>query len=334
VVKLLKHCLLMLVILLLVPSTVEAVSIVDLELEKNEYSPGETVSGEGRVVDRDGDAVQNADISVALGDQTKQNTRTDDEGTFDFSFSAPGQEGEHVAEIYTVKPPFDSDTAEISFQIKRTASLSIVMPSLTYIKVNESKEIPIYIENDGSIEINDIKPMTEDIPFESEIELGDGPLQMNENREAYLYISTPEDAETGILQTKIGFEYDGKIKTKTFGIYVEGPEETTGSITGGIIRGVSGMVSYLPSFNITSGMLLKTVLPASLAGLVLILVYYSKSIPVLGRSGRSRASMEEVKKSIKEGKEENGKKNTGNGVKREAVLRKLSFIKKEVRRGG
>ncbi len=306
----------------LLTGTVSAVSISNLELEKNEYTPEETVEGSGRVVDDEGLGVEGAYISAVIDDETKDITETDEMGYFSFSFEAPWEEGRYKLEVLTSKEDFRSDKEEVYFDVNWEPSLSVVIPSVTYIERGGREEIPVYIKNDGPVEINDLEISTEEIPFESNVTIQDTFLSSGEIIEPGLNIRVPEDSDTGISQSELTIKYNGKEEKESFAVHVRGQAETE-SVTGQVIRGVSGSLPSITGLNIGSPTFLGKILPSFFVAFVIIFIYLTKGIP---RSKKETEAGSKAKDSKEEFK-------PVDGVKRDQVVRRLSFIKNEAKKG-
>lgn len=322
------------IMFLTLTNSAHAMDIVDLEVEEGLYRPDETVRGSGTVHDNNSNPVHGADVYVNLGEETKHITQTEKQGEFDFEFRAPWQEGEHVVDVYISKEARGTASKKISFDIIREAALDIIIPrDLISVEINSSIEVPIYIENHGTADINDLNIDIEGIPFDHSVNFRKTTLKTNDIRDITLQVDVPEDADRGIHQSQIGFEYNGNKVYETFSLNVTDvgelvlPEAEGASITGRMINEISALFFSLSSLKIMNIALWK-ILSITLGGISLF-VLYNKSSFKFKRPRYHSSLLDNIKNSIKSDDGYGGRSYTGYGenIEREAVSRKISFLK-------
>ena len=120
---------------------------------------GESLEVEGRIVEEQGNAVEDVEVTGALtsgASELESTAETDSEGVFSMSFS-PGQQGNYSLSLEASKGQYDTDSAEVDTEIEffREADLSLSTGSLQ-VAPGENATSTVSVENTGQKKVEQI----------------------------------------------------------------------------------------------------------------------------------------------------------------------------------
>lgn len=317
---------------------------------KASYTPDDELYVTGLVRNAAGDRVPNASVSLSVDDaDISTRTWTDGNGAFDFTVAAPEEQGSYTAELTAVQDPYRDGGASFTFDVQRPPNIDIVAPQNVRTRANTSKNVTIYVENNGFAEITDLAPVLDDVPFADQIIYDEAPLQIGDNREFTLVLAVPANASAKTHTAEIVFSYKGEERSAAFGVTVD-PLEDAEVEENASSETVIGMISRsIPSVSapgVGSGPLLpstvslQSVVVAIIALQVGIVLFFT----VRGRAGGAGAERDHVIRTVNGIKREvrqhqrdrltPGARNAfwrrSDGVERDQVLRTMTHIKDQI----
>lgn len=312
---------------------------ISYSLEEDVYLPDDILEVSGVVKNLAGKTIQNANITLEIeSDSSERKTITDKDGIFDFSAGVPKEDSEYILNLTAEKKPYISNKISTDFEVKRKPSLEIVAPDSIDLKPNTTKQVNMYVRNNGYKTLEDIEPKTEEVPFLEKIEFKSTPIYMNQSRDVLLTLEVPHNATPDLYDAEISFLYANDKATAPFGINVEEPTSykevnTSETVTGRFIESFSSIsVSSVLDGNLPLKKILIAVISVQV---ILVLFFYWRSNKNIGKT--LRKDITNLKGSIR-GKSEKGKPTKTNkpqkkskGVMRDENMIKISHIKSEIK---
>lgn len=197
------------------------------ELDKDEYSAGETAVLRGSVFDGKNNTVSGVEVTYNMSDfDISGSVITDSDGKFNVELNSPKQDGTFTIELKAEKQLYAYDTLSINQKVIMNKELSISTISSLNTEPSSSKSVLVSVRNTGQSVLEDIYIYVSGAPVRwySVNPLMITQLNPNEKEDVELIISVPEDAESQEYTVEIEAKSYDVSKRTTFTLNVLGVE--------------------------------------------------------------------------------------------------------------
>ena len=137
----------------------------DANIVKKDYFMGDTIPISGKVLDSNGNPIEDASVYASLG-SVNESAKTDIGGFFTINLKAPMYEGSLKLTLRAEKDPFLPTESSVFIDLSRKTELSILSPETIDISEGKTNSVNITIENTGQTNLSDITVSIEGIPSE------------------------------------------------------------------------------------------------------------------------------------------------------------------------
>ena len=137
----------------------------DANIAKKDYFMGDTIPISGKVLDSNGNPIEDASVYASLG-SVNESAKTDIGGFFTINLKAPMYEGSLKLTLRAEKDPFLPAESSVFIDLSRKTELSILSPETIDISEGKTNSVNITIENTGQTNLSDITVSIEGIPSE------------------------------------------------------------------------------------------------------------------------------------------------------------------------
>lgn len=316
--------------------------------ETTTFTPDETVTVTGVVQDADGTPVGGANVSAAVaGTAIEQTAATSDDGLFTVSFPTPDAAGTHTVDLTASRPPYSTDTETLDITVNRPPHLSVVAPDSIRLTPNTTREVQVYLRNDGFRVLDDVRASV-NASLPAEVQLDARPLAVNESRNASLIITAPPGAEPGTRRVDVTVAYaESRAAAATLGVTVEEPSFAARTPAGMVAGAASGITASAASVS-SAATAVPATLPSFEGGVLLLILLQVGLVAFVvfrrneeGVENRARHALEHVKQEVSGGGGSGQQPSApvapqassgGDGPRRERVVRSMSAIKQELQR--
>jgi hypothetical protein len=139
--------------------------VLDVSFDKNIFGSGELIKLRGIVRDESGSFVSGAEVKATISTTNINSSAFSDEnGVFNIELFSPKEEGTYNLFLKAEKIPYISSNKSLSFQVKRTRSLSLVVPDTIKIKQGENQTLKFSVINTGQVDLSDLSLFLTGLP--------------------------------------------------------------------------------------------------------------------------------------------------------------------------
>ena len=138
-----------------------------LDVSKEEINMGETVSVSGKILDSDGNPVNNARVSISLPEAGKKtSTVTMKDGIFHGTITTPYKEGIFNLIITVEKDPYIPGNESRALRVKKSKQISLILPEVADAFIDKPSDVEFSILNSGQTNLSDVRISISGIPAE------------------------------------------------------------------------------------------------------------------------------------------------------------------------
>jgi hypothetical protein len=136
----------------------------EISLDKEEYNLYDDLHLDGLAIFDDNHVLADAAVTgIIKGTSKSATTTTNQDGVFNLDFTVPDEPGEYTIKVTIEKEPFSSISAEKIFNVVKSRSLSIDIPTGIKLEAKGNKIINFTIKNTGQLELTDVTITFEDV---------------------------------------------------------------------------------------------------------------------------------------------------------------------------
>ncbi|MCC5994166.1 MAG: hypothetical protein LM587_01035 [Candidatus Aenigmarchaeota archaeon] len=215
---------------------------VACSINKNSFYINETASISCLVEDEDGDAVENASITLNFKGKVI-NGKTDANGIFTYEYLVD-REGNFNVSVSAYKNPYLNASNYFTFSAEKKKEIFISFPELVKAEVGANTTLEFSILNTGQADLTNLQIYFEDLPFNYIITQDYlDKISVGERKNFTLIIFIPENASVATYSPKIKVVSKELEASKNFGLTLIKTEKS---------QPQSGFVVKLPQINIDS----------------------------------------------------------------------------------
>jgi hypothetical protein len=215
---------------------------VACSINKNSFYINETASISCLVEDEDGNAVENASITLNFKGKVV-NGKTDANGIFTYEYLVD-REGNFNVSVSAYKNPYLSASNYFTFSAEKKKEIFISFPDLVKAEVGTNTTLEFSILNTGQADLTNLQIYFEDLPFNYIISQDYlDKISVGERKNFTLTIFIPENASVATYSPKVKVVSKELEASKNFGLTLIKTEKP---------QPQSGFVVKLPQINIDS----------------------------------------------------------------------------------
>jgi len=215
---------------------------VACSINKNSFYINETASISCLVEDEDGNAVENASITLNFKGKVV-NGKTDANGIFTYEYLVD-REGNFNVSVSAYKNPYLSASNYFTFSAEKKKEIFISFPDLVKAEVGTNTTLEFSILNTGQADLTNLQIYFEDLPFNYIITQDYlDKISVGERKNFTLTIFIPENASVATYSPKVKVVSKELEASKNFGLTLIKTEKP---------QPQSGFVVKLPQINIDS----------------------------------------------------------------------------------
>jgi hypothetical protein len=215
---------------------------VACSINKNSFYINETASISCLVEDEDGNAVENASITLNFKGKVV-NGKTDSNGIFTYEYLVD-KEGNFNVSVSAYKNPYLSASNYFTFSAEKKKEIFISFPDLVKAEVGTNTTLEFSILNTGQADLTSLQIYFEDLPFNYIISQDYlEKISVGERKKFTLTIFIPENASVATYSPKIKVVSKELEASKNFGLTLIKTEKP---------QPQSGFVVKLPQINMDS----------------------------------------------------------------------------------
>jgi hypothetical protein len=215
---------------------------VACSINKNSFYINETASISCLVEDEDGNAVENASITLNFKGKVV-NGKTDANGIFNYEYLVD-RGGSFNVSVFAYKNPYLNASNYFAFSAEKKKEIFISFPDLVKAEVGTNTTLEFSILNTGQADLTNLQIYFEDLPFNYIISQDYlDKISVGERKNFTLTIFIPENASVATYSPKIKVVSKELEASKNFGLTLIKTEKP---------QPQSGFVVKLPQINIDS----------------------------------------------------------------------------------
>jgi hypothetical protein len=202
---------------------------IDYTLDKGQYNLNDPMKLRGQTVDEYKNPVPNATVRVYIrGTGINFQTKSDNNGLFNFEFISPGTEGVYTLFLSAEENPYMNFNTTKTIELVRSKDISIVFPDTLKIKEGENLNQELRIVNIGQSDLYGLNISLTGVPDQYYTIIGPviEKLASGETKTISIAFNIPSNASLGTSSATLNVSNSGVSKEKIFGFTILSSNQT------------------------------------------------------------------------------------------------------------